>query len=165
MNIDSRQFDEPVTIDSKWLPGHEDESIFAKFNSEVLTLIHEEKRFPTKEELAKFSEETLAPEFKFDFASFSLFDTVERNYESVGNLWGDLAAVTGPGENITFDLSGTSPAAGNTTVTTYGEPVPWNGITWTDFVESAELENTSYRASALSSTKGVTKQNLEHRLI
>ena len=160
---------EILEIDPKWLTGHETECDFAKLNSEVLTLIHEKKRFPTKNEFAEMQK-----------AQPSTWADIINMDEPVENLWGVLPGVYGVGiaqdDVFTWDnassttftvegLDGTSPAAGNTTITTYGETVSWDGISWEDYAKDENLKNTGYQVSALASIKGITSKNLNHHLI
>ena len=60
-DCDPYMWNDAVEIDPMWLPGHEDETEFAKLNAAVLTLIHEEKRLPTAEEFRKIQSEALPP--------------------------------------------------------------------------------------------------------
>ena len=142
---------EPVAISNQWLPSHEDECDFAKFNSEVLTVIHEEKRFPTKEELQTIFLESIPTPTE------NVWGNIKFGDHSDSFAFDNCFWFRGQDEN------GTSPAAGNTTYTTYGEPLQWDGASWQEFIQ--EDLPSEYQASALTSTKGVTDKNLNHRLL
>ena len=138
----------PFEINPKWLPGHETECDFAKLNSEVLTIIHEEKRFPTREELRKIRDETVPP-VKFSFQD--LADTV------VPLTWDEIEALDGKQSCWGYVDINYEPSL------YFNEPMepecPWNGITYEDFIKNDPPK------TALASTRGITKHNLNHRLI
>ena len=159
----------PVEIDPSWLPGHEDENKFCKFNAEILTIIHEEKRLPTKDEVREAASKYMPPE-PLDWNS--LTDSLPE----IENLWGEIEGIpsmwtvaepltfgeVSPTTYVTPDditLTGTS----NYT-TTYGEPVPFE-LKWEDFVKDEGLKGTAYHNSALASVAGVTVRNLDHPLL
>lgn len=162
----SKLVDDQFEIDPKWLPGHEAECDFAKMNSEVLTIIHEEKRFPTKEELVKIRNETMPPQL---FSWQELNETRETILSSA-KTWNDLFCNEFPLEEEPKQKCwGYISAPYGETVEypnrmkyeqNFKEPeCPWNGITYEDFIKSDPPK------TALASTAGLNKHNLNHRLI
>lgn len=128
----------PFEINPKWLVGHETECDFAKLNSEVLTIIHEEKRFPTRDELIEIRNKAL-PAVTFTWDDLMKIDVVPECWGYVSNPLVE--------HNPKYEAKFTEPEC------------PWNGITYEDFIKSDPP------TSALASTKGVNKHNLNHRLI
>lgn len=144
------KLEEEFEIDPKWLVSHEAECDFAKLNSEVLTIIHEEKRFPTRDELVKIRNETL-PAVTFTWDDLMKIDVpdcwgyVELSHDST-----NFAISNEPKYNVEF----TEPEC------------PWNGITYEDFISHAQKTNQDDQPkSALASTSGLNKHTLNHRLI
>jgi hypothetical protein len=141
----------PFEINSKWLPGHETECNFAKLNSEVLTIIHEEKRFPTREELRKIRDENVPP------VTFSFQDLADM---VVPLTWDEIEALDNKKQACWGYIDSPSISYEPKYEAKFTEPeCPWNGISYDDFIKSDPP------TSALASTKGVNKHNLNHRLI
>lgn len=134
------KLDEPFEIDTKWLVGHETESDFAKFNSEVLTIIHEEKRFPNKDELIKIRNDTVPP---------MMFTWDEITKETAPKCWGYIDNVN-VSQEVLYEPIGFDE----------WDITRFNGMSWEDFVKADDVPK-----SALASTSGINKHTLNHRLI
>jgi len=155
--------DETFVLDDKWILNREEEgdnspmSQFAELNAAVLGIIHNEKRFPTKEEIAqlKFVLEPLIE----DLLDIKLSETD----------WNDQYMTTWEGISPTFTFTddsdvGMFSSSTDTVFVVNGETtssdnvkVHLNGLSAVDF--------ESLPPSALISTKGCNKHNTSEKFL